>query len=124
MPDRHRVLIVEDDDQIATVLRDTLSEEGYEARSAANGQIGLDLLQRWVPHVILLDLMMPVMDGQSFRAAQRALPRPMADAPVIVLSGARDGHAQAEALAAAAFIAKPFELDDVLNTVARVCESR
>jgi DNA-binding NtrC family response regulator len=46
----------------------------------------------------------------------------MADAPVIVLSGARDGYAQAEALAAAAFIAKPFELDDVLNTVARVCQ--
>jgi two-component system OmpR family response regulator len=124
MSERQRILIVEDDDQIATVLRDTLCEEGYEARCAANGRLGLSLLQQWVPHVIILDLMMPVMDGQSFRAAQRALPRPMSDPPVIVLSGARDGHAQAEALAAHAFIAKPFELDDVLYTVARVCGAR
>ena len=66
--------------------------------------------------------MMPVMDGRSFRAAQRQLPPATAALPVIVLSGARDAHAQAEALSAAAAIAKPFELDEVLSTVGRVCQ--
>jgi len=122
MRDRHRILIVEDDDQIATVLRDTLHEEGYDARHAANGREGLALLAWWTPHAIILDLMIPVMDGRAFRTAQRELPRPLAEVPVIVLSGARDGHAQAEELAAVAFIAKPFELDDVLNIVARICQ--
>lgn len=120
--DRYRVLILEDDEQIATVLEDTLHEEGYEVRCVPNGWEGLALLARWSPDVILLDLMMPVMDGPSFRAAQRELPPATADVPVIVLSGARDARAQAEAMAAAAAIAKPFELDEVLSTVGRICQ--
>ncbi|MGE3267269.1 MAG: response regulator [Chloroflexota bacterium] len=121
--DAHRVLILEDDREIATVLSDTLSDEGYDIRCAANGQEGLAILSQWVPHLILLDLTMPVMDGRSFRDAQRNLTPPLADLPVIVLSGTRDVRAQAEYMAAAAAIAKPFELEDVLNTVARICES-
>lgn len=119
--DGYRVLVVEDDDQIATILEDTLRDEGYEVRWAPNGQEGLAVLERWTPHVIILDLMMPTMDGRSFRAAQRALPPAVAEVPVIVLSGARNARAQAEALAAVAAIAKPFELDEVLRTVDRVC---
>jgi len=122
MDDPFRVLIVEDDEQIALVLEDSLRDEGYDVRCASNGREGLTLLGRWTPHVILLDLMMPGMDGRSFRAAQRALPRPLADLPVIVLSGARDARAQAEQMAAAAAIAKPFELDEVLNTVESICQ--
>lgn len=119
--DGYRVLVVEDDDQIATILEDMLRDEGYEVRWAPNGQEGLAVLERWTPHVIILDLMMPTMDGRSFRAAQRALPPAVAEVPVIVLSGARNARAQAEALAAVAAIAKPFELDEVLRTVDRVC---
>ena len=119
--DGYRVLVVEDDDQIATILEETLRDEGYEVRRAPNGQEGLAALERWTPHVIILDLMMPTMDGQSFRAAQRALAPAVAEVPVIVLSGARNARAQAEALAAVAAIAKPFELDEVLRTVDRVC---
>ena len=121
--DRYRVLILEDDREIATVLSDTLSDEGYDIRCAPNGQEGLVILAQWVPDLILLDLTMPVMDGRSFRDAQRQLAAPLADLPVIVLSGTHDVRAQAEYMAAAAAIAKPFELDDVLSTVARVCGS-
>jgi CheY-like chemotaxis protein len=122
MRDRCRVLIVEDDAQIADVLQDTLSEEGWDSRCAANGSEGLAILEHWTPHVIILDLMMPVMNGRSFRTAQRELERHLADVPVIVLTGARDGHRLAEEVGASAFIAKPFELDDVLSTVTRVCQ--
>ena len=121
MGERHSILILEDDDQIATVLRDSLSDEGYEIRFAPNGQEGLRILEQWVPDVIVLDLMMPVMDGPAFRAAQRALQPRLANVPVIVLSGARDARAQAHRLAAAAAITKPFELDELLMTVSRVC---
>ena len=120
--DPYRVLILEDDDQIATVLEDTLRDEGYDVQCVPNGWEGLSILARWSPDVIILDLMMPVMDGRSFRAAQRQLPPATADLPVIVLSGARDAHAQAEAMAAAAAIAKPFDLDDLLSTVGRICQ--
>jgi DNA-binding response OmpR family regulator len=113
--------VVEDDEHIAVALVDTLLDEGYDAQSAPNGRAGLALLNRWTPHVIILDLMMPVMDGRSFRAAQRMLAPSLASLPVIVLSGARDGRARAEELGAVAAIAKPFDLDEVVRTVARVC---
>jgi DNA-binding response OmpR family regulator len=121
MPERHRVLIIEDDLQIAAVLGDALLEEGYDVRGAPNGREGLAILGEWSPDVIILDLMMPVMDGRSFRAAQRRLSPEKAERPVIVLSGARDARAIAEELGAAAAIAKPFELDDIVGTVARLC---
>jgi CheY-like chemotaxis protein len=120
--DAFRVLIVEDDAQIAAVLGETLRDEGYEVRRAANGSEGLAILGEWTPHAIILDLMMPVMDGRTFRAEQRRLPEPLARLPVIVLSGARDVYAQAEALAANAVIAKPFDLDTVLTCVREACE--
>jgi CheY-like chemotaxis protein len=124
MAERTRVLIVEDDAQIATALGDTLRDEGYEVQWASNGQEGLAVLARWVPHVILLDLVMPIMDGRSFRAAQRALPSAVAALPVIVLSGSRDARARAEELGAVAAITKPFDLDDVVRTVARASQNR
>jgi CheY-like chemotaxis protein len=103
----YRVLIVEDDAQIAAVLGETLRDEGYEVRRASNGQEGLAILGQWTPDTIILDLMMPVMDGKTFRAEQRRLPEPLAGLPVIVLSGARDAHAQA---------------DTVLATVRETCQ--
>ena len=122
MRERYQILILEDDDQIATVLRDSLTDEGYEIQCASNGRDGLRILEQWVPDAIVLDLMMPVMDGPAFRAAQRALQPRVANVPVIVLSGARDARAQAHRLAAAAAITKPFELDEVLMTVSRICQ--
>jgi len=121
MCEARRILILEDDVQIATVLRDSLGDEGYEVRCVANGRDGLLVLQRWEPDLILLDLTMPMMDGPTFRSAQRMLRPAVANVPVIVLSSARDAHAQADRLAAVAAIAKPFELDDILTTVARIC---
>lgn len=120
--DPFRVLIVEDDAQIAAILRETLHDEGYEVRRAANGREGLAILGQWTPHAIILDLMMPIMDGRSFRSEQRLLPGPLAELPVIVLSGARDAYAQAKAMAANAVIAKPFDLDTVLARVREACE--
>jgi CheY-like chemotaxis protein len=118
----HRVLIVEDDVQIAEILTDALHDEGYEVHHAAHGGEGLAILEGWVPQVIILDLMMPYMDGHAFRAAQRSLPGPVGNVPAIVLSGAHGARGYAEDLAALAVLPKPFDLDEVLQTVAQACQ--
>jgi DNA-binding response OmpR family regulator len=124
MPDqqRSRVLIVEDDAQIAAVLGETLHDEGFDIRRAGDGREGLAILSQWTPDAIILDLMMPIMDGPTFRAAQRLLPAPCGTVPVIILSGARNARAQAEAMAATAVITKPFDLDDVIDRVRAICQ--
>lgn len=114
---RPRVLLIEDDEAIGQVLMDLLADEGFAVRWARHGREGLDVLARWLPRVILLDLMMPVMDGWAFRAAQRALAGPEAQVPVVVLSGAHEARARAASLDAAAVVTKPFDLDDLLATV-------
>jgi CheY-like chemotaxis protein len=112
------VLVVEDEDAVGQIVVDTLADEGYEVRRARNGREGLELLDDWRPDVILLDLMMPVMDGWAFRAEQCRRGGPAAAVPVVVISGTRDARARAADLGAVAAITKPFDLDEVVATVA------
>src|SRR5438128_8871587 len=80
------VLIVEDDADLRDMMAQLLTIEGFSATTVANGREALDYLTRGDrPDVILLDLMMPVMDGWEFRRTQLADPA-LADVPVIVLS--------------------------------------
>jgi CheY-like chemotaxis protein len=115
-PTPQRVLVVEDDAVIRGMLVDFLELEGYTVRSAADGSEALAVLGDWPPDLILLDLMMPRMDGWQFRAAQRALPG-LGDVPVVVLSAGRDLAERTAALAPAAVIRKPFDLDEVLTVL-------
>ena len=115
-PVARRVLVVDDDDIIRGSLTDALVDEGYELRGAAHGQEALAVLTDWRPDVILLDLMMPVMDGWTFRAEQQKHPE-HAEIPVIILSATRDLSQHAERLDAAAAFLKPFDLDELLTTI-------
>ena len=119
LPDERRVLIVEDEDTIGEVVADALLLEGYQVRRARNGHEALEMLREWLPQLILLDLMMPVMDGRAFRTAQRRLDGGAADVPVIVLSGAREVRARADELDAVEAMSKPFDLDHVIAAVGR-----
>ena len=116
------VLLVEDDEGIRQVLGDSLTDEGWTVRQAADGQEALDLLATWRPDVILLDLMMPRMDGWAFRAAQRTLARSV-DLPLIILSANHQAESAAATLGAAAFIAKPFNIDHLVATIGAVARS-
>ena len=118
MLESRRVLVVDDDEIIRGFVSEALADEGYEIRTAANGRRALDVLREWKPNLIVLDLMMPEMDGWTFRAEQRKLPD-AAEVPVVVLSAVRDLRAQAAALDAASALGKPFELDELLRTVGR-----
>jgi CheY-like chemotaxis protein len=116
-----RVLVVEDDDELRIALKESLVAEGYEVETASNGAEALAVLRKDEtkrPAVILLDLMMPVMNGWQFITAQKDDPK-LALIPVVVLS-AVGSHVQSVApLDVAAFMRKPFELDALLDTIHR-----
>ena len=117
------ILIVDDDAGIRQLLLLFLEHKGYTAKTAANGLEALDLLQpgQPLPQLILLDLMMPVMDGATFRQAQQAEPR-IAAIPVVVLSAAENIEAQAPMLTADAYVPKPIEFDSLLQIVEHYCQ--
>ena len=114
------MLVVDDHEDIRNTLSLALDDEGYEVRAAANGQEALTVLEEWTPCVILLDLMMPVMDGWAFREEQLRRQDGHAS-PVVILSAAGELEKHRESLAAAAVIPKPFDIDRVVETVAAVC---
>src|SRR5688572_21331536 len=119
--DGGRVLCVDNERDIRTVLEDLLTSEAYSVRTAWNGEAALTLLDgpgNWQPDVILLDLELPIMDGYAFeRAYRERSPR----APIIVVMAGLHPGAAAKRMGAAAVIAKPFDLDDVLTAVRRHC---
>ncbi|RKH71914.1 response regulator [Corallococcus aberystwythensis] len=110
------VLVVDDDPDILEALSEILEAEGFEIRRARNGKEALERLEPDPPDLILLDLMMPVMDGWEF--AQRMRQKPdFAAIPIIVLSADRNVGSKAKDIGAMGHLAKPFELNDLLSMV-------
>jgi CheY-like chemotaxis protein len=118
------VLVVEDDRDVRDSVIEVLADHGYGALAAGNGAEGLALLRGTAPKpaLVLLDLMMPVMDGRAFRAAQQADPRLQA-IPVVILSAHAAAERAAIELGAAGFLQKPVSLEALLATVRRFCPS-
>jgi DNA-binding response OmpR family regulator len=115
------ILIVEDDFDIREALTQILEEEGYAVRGAANGREALDVATAdSPPSLIVLDLMMPVMNGWQFRAEQLKNAR-LAAVPVLVISA--DPHLQSKAasLGVAGLLKKPISLDELLAAVKNHC---
>jgi CheY-like chemotaxis protein len=115
------VLIVEDDADLREMMAQLLMLEGYGTATVPNGREALRYLHEGeVPKVILLDLMMPVMDGWEFRRRQQADPdRHLADLPVIVLSAL--DQQRGSNLDASAFLKKPLDFDRLLELVRQYC---
>jgi len=110
------VLVVDDDPDILEAVCDILEGEGYRVARARNGREALERLDEEKPILILLDLMMPVMDGLAFARALRGRERDRS-IPIVVISA--DGDPQkAAALGARGFLAKPFDIDALLAEVA------
>jgi CheY-like chemotaxis protein len=116
------VLIVEDDDDIRADLTSILRLKGFAVEEAANGRDALTRLRDGVPPcLVVLDLMMPVMNGWELRGAMREDPV-LAPIPVVVVSGVgRIGDDDFKSLDPAAVLVKPFELAKLLELVARYC---
>ena len=113
------VLVVDDDPDILEAICDILEVEGYRVARARHGGEALTRVEAERPAVILLDLMMPVMDGVTFAAHLHARPA-VSDVPIVVISA--DGNrARAAPVGAAGYLAKPFDVDSLLGHVARLC---
>jgi CheY-like chemotaxis protein len=113
------ILIVEDDAFLRMVIAEQLQSVGWAVRSAADGADALGVLRRWLPNVILLDIVMPRMDGPTFHAEMARRER-TATIPIVLMSGGERVHHQATALGAVASLAKPFEFDALITCLESV----
>jgi CheY-like chemotaxis protein len=116
------ILLVEDDDDSREVLQMLVESCGYELLEAADGAEALVLLREHHPCLILLDLMMPGMDGFQFREAQLREPS-IASVPVVVLSGGGAVPEQAAAIGAVGYLVKPPELKEVQAMLSVHCRA-
>ena len=120
------VLIVEDDPEVREMLTQLLTSEGFYAVGAEDGLEALHLLRTVrhrspdAPCLVLLDLKMPRLGGNEFRRAQLGDPT-VANVPIAVMSGAVDLEQRAAAMGAVASIAKPLDIDHLIDVVKRYC---
>ena len=113
------VLVVDDDACTREAVVAGLERSGFAVFEAANGAAALDVLRRgFVPRVIVLDLMMPVMDGAEFRRRQLADPA-LAAIPVVVVSADARASRLAGTPGVHAVLVKPVDLDDLLHAIER-----
>ena len=110
------ILVVDDDPEILAMLRDFLESEGLVVRTAANGAEALDALDDLAPALILLDMRMPVLDGWAF--AERLRERELTY-PIVVMTAAESARRWAEEIGATDYIAKPFDVNELLETIER-----
>lgn len=116
---RSYVLVVDDDDEIRDLTAQFIESEGVQAFGAANGLEALKTIgARGEPGLILLDLRMPVLNGEEFLARLSAIPG-LRQVPVIVVTGDRSAEAAAAKLGAHGGLSKPFELDTLLSIIHR-----
>jgi len=114
------ILIVDDDAGIRQLVTLFLEHKGYQAASVPNGQEALNHLRHSQPELILLDLMMPVMNGAEFRQAQQQDPQ-LSTIPVVVMSAAENIEAQAPQLTADSYLPKPIDFDTLTALIERYC---
>jgi two-component system, OmpR family, alkaline phosphatase synthesis response regulator PhoP len=120
-PAQTSVLVVDDEPQVVWMLQFSLEAEGFQTFAARDGRRALDELRQHRPELMLLDIMMPVMDGWSVLQEIRDLPE--GERPRVVVVSARASlrdRAKAAELGAVAFVAKPFNVDDLLGVLNRL----
>jgi CheY-like chemotaxis protein len=119
-PGKVDILLVDDDKDIREVICEALEPDEYMVRCAEDGETAIaELRAGFRPHVILLDLMMPGMDGREFRRLQLANPE-WATIPVVVMSA---GNNQRVGLADSLALRKPFDLDQLLEIISVACDA-
>jgi len=118
MPDKKRILVVDDEPQITRVLRTSLTGNGFEVRTADDGHAGLRAAREWQPDLVITDISMPNMNGIELCRQLRA----ESALPIIVLSVKGEEKTKVEALDAGAddYVTKPVGMDELLARVRRI----
>ncbi len=121
MPDKKKILIVEDEDDIAVLLRKRLRSEGYEATRVPDALQAMQLIQQSRPDLVILDLMLPAGGGLSVLERMRTSVFAQ-DTPVIVLTGMQDPAHKEKVLehGVEAFLQKPYDPEALLSEIRRV----
>jgi CheY-like chemotaxis protein len=113
------VLVVDDEALIAMALEAALQDAGYQVTTAANGRQGLERLAEARADIVLLDMMMPVMNGPAMLGAMAADPA-LSGIPVIILSSLPEATVRAQADGVAAILRKPYTAGEVLRAIGQV----
>jgi CheY-like chemotaxis protein len=111
------ILVVDDEPVLRTILREILHEEGYAVIEAADGRVMLEILARERPDLVLMDVMMPGVDGRDAYRQLRSRPENR-DVPVVMMSAAVQSHRLDPSIAG--FMAKPFDLNQLVELVVRL----
>lgn len=114
---KRAILVVDDDPSILSTLAEFLDMEGFSVQTASNGAEALESVEHSNPAVVLLDMRMPVMDGWSFVDALHGRGRQL---PILVMTAAQDARKWAEEVGAAGYVAKPFDLMELLSALDRI----
>ena len=113
------VLIVDDEFGLADVVADLLREAEYDVAIAINGRLGLTSLQTRRADIVLVDMMMPVMDGPEMVRLMRTDPA-LATIPVILMTALPEAMPSADEAPVNAMLTKPFTFADLLATIERL----
>jgi two-component system chemotaxis response regulator CheY len=112
-----RILFIDDDESIREFVSMALVDEGYDVNTAAHGAAALEVIPEYRPDLILLDMRMPIMDGWAFLKAYRQVPPP--HVPIIALTASRNAPDAQVPPDVNNFLAKPFDLNELLDLVAQ-----
>lgn len=117
-----RILVVEDDPDLRTIVRLQLSASGFEISEAENGAAGFEKIQQEIPDCVILDLMMPVMDGFGFLKRVRSS-MALQDVPILILTASEDERNRTRGFQyqADAYMSKPYDLTELTQTVQQLC---
>ena len=115
------ILVIDDDPEILATVTDILELEGYRVTQASNGAEGLAVVDQALPRLVLLDMRMPVLDGWGFarQTRERGL-----DVSILVMTAAQDARRWAREIGAAGYIAKPFDVVELLTAVEDLLRAR
>lgn len=119
MAEKSKILVVDDEDTLRTVLSQELKSEGYDVETAADGLLALDAIKQNKFDLVLLDIKMPNMDGfEVLKYIKQNHP----DLKIIMLTGFADlkNAIESKKLGAEDFVSKPYDLVDLLTTIERV----
>ncbi len=116
-----RILVVEDDPDLRTILRLQLLSSNFEVAEATNGAEGFVAAQEHIPDCIILDLMMPVMDGFGFLKRARSIME-LNDVPILILTASEDERNKVRGFQyqADSYMKKPYDLDELTDEVKRL----
>ena len=115
----NRILVVDDNIDILLLMKKRLETEGYEVLTAGNGVEAQEVIQKNPPCVVILDLMMPVMDGWQFLEWKKAQAAELAKLPVLVVSAVSNNTKTPEGVAG--FLRKPVSVNHILDTIQAYC---